>query len=215
MNPAVIVVGAGGHARVVIDALQRAGTEILFATDADPAKHGQTMLGVRVAGGDEAIAAQVPGRVQLALGVGTVGHDRGRRAVAERLAALGHEFATVVHPSAVVASDVRVLEGAQIMAGAVVQTGTQIGRHAIINTGACVDHDCRVGDHAHVAPGATLSGGVDVGDGAFVGAGACVIQSVRVGAGSVVAAGAVVVRDVPAGACVMGVPARERTGERR
>jgi UDP-perosamine 4-acetyltransferase len=210
-----VVIGAGGHARVVIDALKRAGVQVLFATDADPAKHGQTMLGVPVAGGDEALATQVPGRVQLALGIGTVGNDRGRRATAERLAALGHQFATVIHPSAVVAPDVTVLEGAQIMAGAVVQTGSQIGRHAIVNTGACVDHDCRVGDYAHVAPGATLSGGVDVGDGAFVGAGACVIQSVRVGAGSIVAAGAVVIRDVPAGACVMGVPARERTGERQ
>lgn len=211
MTRHVIVVGAGGHARVVIDAFQRTGIEVLFATDVDPAKHGQSLLGVAVRGGDEALAPYGPGSVDLALGVGSVGRDGVRRAIFERLAARGHRFATVIHPAAVVAPDVTLLEGAQVMAGAVVQTGSCIGRNAIVNTGACVDHDCRVGDHAHIAPGATLSGGVEIGAGAFVGTGACVIQSVRIGEGSVVAAGAVVIRDVPAGACVMGVPARGRS----
>ena len=210
MTPTVIVVGAGGHARVLIDALQRAGIQILFATDADPAKHGQSVLGVPVIGGDEALAAHTPGSVHLVVGLGSVGADGPRRAVFERLAGNGHRFATVIHPSAVVAPDVTLLEGAQVMAGAVVQTGSRIGRNAIVNTGACVDHDCRIGNHAHVAPGVTLSGGVEIGEGAFVGVGACVIQSVRVGQGSVVAAGAVVIRDVPAGTCVMGVPARRQ-----
>lgn len=211
MTPTVIVVGAGGHARVLIDALQRAGIQILFATDADPGKHGRSLLGVPVIGGDEALAAHAPGSVPLVVGLGSVGTDGARRAVFERLAADGHRFATVIHPAAVVAPDVMLLEGAQVMAGAVVQTGSHIGRNAIINTGACVDHDCRIGNHAHIAPGATLSGGVEIGDGAFVGTGACVIQSVRIGQGSVVAAGAVVIGDVPAGMCVMGVPARGRS----
>jgi UDP-perosamine 4-acetyltransferase len=210
MTPSVIVVGAGGHARVLIDALQRSGHTILFATDVDVAKRGQSVLGITVAGGDEAIAAHVPGTVLLAIGVGSVGKDDTRRATFERFAREGHRFATVVHPNAVVAPDVTLLDGAQVMAGAVVQTGSCIGRNAIVNTGACVDHDCRVGDHAHIAPGATLSGGVEIGEGTLVGTGACVIQSIRIGSGSVVAAGAVVVRDVPEGACVMGIPARRR-----
>lgn len=207
MRP-VIVVGAGGHARVLIDALQRAGAHIAFATDADPSKQGQTLLGVVVRGGDEAIAAHGRDQVLLAIGVGSMGNDVTRRAIFEWFETRGYRFATVVHPAATIARDVTLLDGAQVMAGAVVQTGTWIGRNAILNTRAGVDHDCRIGDHAHIAPGATICGGVELGEGAFVGAGACVIQAVRIGAGSVIGAGAVVVRDVPAGARVMGVPAR-------
>lgn len=210
MTQAVIVIGAGGHARVLIDALQRAGVPVLFATDANRTKHGGSLLGVPVIGDDRAIASHPPGTVSLVVGLGTVGKDNVRQAVFERLASEGHRFATVVHPRAIVAPDVTLLEGAQVMAGAVVQTGSHIGRNAIINTGARVDHDCRVGDHAHVAPGATLCGAVEIGAGSFIGAAACVIQSVRLGEGSMVAAGAIVVRDVPAGARVMGIPARGR-----
>jgi UDP-perosamine 4-acetyltransferase len=210
MTPPVIVIGAGGHARVLIDALQRAGVPVLCATDVDPLKRGQSVLGVPIAGDDETIATHSPGTVLLAIGLGAVGKDDARRAAFERFARDGYRFATVIHPAAVVAADVTLLDGAQVMAGAVVQTGSRIGRNAIVNTGACVDHDCRVGDHAHIAPGAMLSGSVEIGDGTLVGTGACVIQSVRVGAGSIVAAGAVVVRDVPDRACVMGIPARRR-----
>lgn len=206
---AVLVIGAGGHAKVLIDALQLLGVEILGATDPDPELAGTAILGVPVIGGDEALGRHKPGTVQLVNGVGGVRPNAARRAVFERFKALGHEFASVVHPAAVVARDVALAEGVQIMAGVIVQAGTRIAADAIINTRASIDHDCRLGGHVHIAPGVVLSGGVRVGENAHVGTGASVIQNVTIGRDCLVAAGAVVIRDIPDGTAVAGVPARE------
>lgn len=209
MSLPVIVLGAGGHAKVLIDALQRAGVEIAGATDADPGKCGKSLLGVTVFGGDDVLGRYLPDSVRLVNGLGSVRVDGARRRLFERFKDQGYQFAAVVHPSAIVAPDVVLAEGAQVMAGAVVQTGSRIGKNAIINTRAAVDHDCRIGEHAHIAPGATLSGAVEVGDGAHVGTGASIIQGIRIGRDCLVAAGAVVVGDVRDGAKVAGVPAKE------
>ncbi len=90
-------------------------------------------------------------------------------------------FETVIHPSAVIAPEVHIDDGVQVMAGAIVQPGSWLGENVIINTGARVDHDCTIDAHAHVAPGVTLSGNVHVGNGAHIGAGATVIQGIKVG----------------------------------
>lgn len=209
MSIPVIVLGAGGHARVLIDALQRAGIEISGATDVDSGLVGKSLLGVTVIGGDDAVEKYAPESIRLVNGLGSVRIDSARRRLFERFKGKGYQFAPVIHPSAVIAPDVVVSEGAQVMAGAVVQTGTRIGKNAIINTRAAVDHDCRIGEHAHIAPGATLSGEVEVGNGAHIGTGASIIQGIRLGRDCLVAAGAVVIGDVRDGAKVAGVPAKE------
>lgn len=208
MSDPVLILGAGGHAKVLVEALLADGALIAGILDADPARLGDTVLGVPVIG-DDRIADDFPcDAVRLVNGIGSIGLPALRRAIFERFLARGFAFATVVHPSAVVASDVELGEGAQVMAGVVLQPGCHIGRNAIINTRASVDHDCTIGDHAHIAPGVTLSGGVTVGSGCHLGTGATVIQGVRIGDGSVVGAGAVVTKDVAAGVTVLGVPAR-------
>jgi sugar O-acyltransferase (sialic acid O-acetyltransferase NeuD family) len=209
MSIPVIVLGAGGHAKVLIEALLKNGAVIAGIVDPNPVFLGTEILGVPVIGGDEVITGYPPTDVLLVNGIGSISRPEVRKSVFERFVSQGYRFATVVHSSAVVASDVMLGEGAQVMAGAVIQPGTRIGCNAIVNTRASVDHDCQVEDHGHLAPGVTLSGNVAVGAGTHVGTGATVIQGVSIGANCLVAAGALVIRAVQDNMTVMGVPARE------
>jgi UDP-perosamine 4-acetyltransferase len=211
MTLPVMVLGAGGHAAVVVDALLECGMRLLGLVDPAPPAGRDAILGVRVLGDESVLERYSPQDLLLANGVGGAGGTtagaEARRAVYERLAGRGFRFATVVHRFAYVARGANLADGAQVMAGAVVQPFAAVGLNTIVNTRASIDHDCVVGAHVHIAPGATLSGGVRVGDGAHVGVGATIKQGVAIGAGALVAAGAVVIHDVAAGARVMGVPA--------
>lgn len=208
MNVPVLILGGGGHAKVLVEALLAGGAVIAGIVDPDPELQTKTVLGVPVIGDDETVGEYPGDAIRLVNGIGSVGLPKARKAIFERFLALGFNFASVTHPSAVVASDALLEEGAQIMAGAVIQPGCRIGRNAIVNTRVCVDHDCVIGEHVHLAPGVTLSGAVTVGAGCHLGTGATVIQGINIGAGSVVGAGAVVTKDVSAGVTVVGVPAR-------
>jgi len=206
-RPAVIL-GGGGHAKVVVDLLRAHGHPILgFVTPEGPVCPVAGM-GVPYLGRDDDLAGLDVDSVVLALGFGSVRPGEARRSVFERFKAAGFTFATLCHPAAVIAGDVQLGEGCQIMAGAVVQTGCRIADNVIVNTRVALDHDCLIGAHVHIATGAAISGGVRIESGAHIGAGAVVIQGVRVGAGGLVAAGAVVIGNVPDHCAVAGVPAR-------
>lgn len=208
MNRSWIVLGGGGHASVIIDALLLLGREILGFTD--PVADAGAVLEVEHLGEDAVVNGYSPDRVVLANGLGSVGPTRARGELYRRFVARGYAFPAVLHPAAVVARSARIGAGAQLMAGSVVQPNCILGENVLVNTHASVDHDCVVGDHVHIAPGATLSGGVVVGAGAHVGVGSSVVQGIRIGDDSIIGAGAVVLHDVPAGATVVGVPARTR-----
>ena len=198
------MIGAGGHAKVVIATLRAAGAEVDAVLDDDDRKWEAELLGVPVRGPVAVLGGGRWGRAILA-----IGDNRIRRRLAAELGALeGLEWARAVHPSAVVHASVELAPGTVVFAGAVVQPDVRIGGHAIVNTGATVDHDCRVGDFVHVAPGSHLAGSVVVGEGALLGIGSAFMPGVRIGAWATVAAGGVVVGDVEAGATVKGVPAR-------
>jgi UDP-perosamine 4-acetyltransferase len=198
--PPIIIVGAGGHAKVALDALRRAGRPVLGMVDQDQSKHGKIILGATVLGGDDVVFARRPEEIVLVNGVGSVRRPRTRRDVYERFTARGFKFTTVIHPSAIIAENVVLGAGAQIMAGAVIQAGARIGADTIINTGATLDHDCDIGEHVHVAPGVTLSGDVVVGPTTHIGCGATIVQGVKIGPDCLVHAGAVVVADIAEGA---------------
>lgn len=208
-DAAIIILGAGGHAKVLIDALLASSAVIAGIVDPDLTLAGTKILGVPVLGGDNVVNEFPPSEVQLVNGLGSVGLPVKRQQLFERFKGMGYNFATVIHPSAVIASDVVLGEGAQVMAGAIIQPGCRIGTNSIINTRASVDHDCIIGDHVHIAPGVTMSGEVQVGNGAHVGTGVAIIQGASIGNDCLVAAGAVVTKDVIAGTMVRGVPARE------
>jgi UDP-perosamine 4-acetyltransferase len=202
----VIIIGGGGHAKVVASTLLLCRRSILGFVDLNPV--AVPLLGIRCLGNDSAVSFHSPSEVLLVNGVGSACCTANRRAVYDRFMRERYRFATVIHPTAVVASELEIEDGVQIMAGAILQPGSSIGANAIVNTGAIIDHDCVVGSHAHIAPGAVLSGGVRVDSGAHIGTGACVIQGVFIGADSIVGAGAVVIKDVPPGVTTVGVPAK-------
>lgn len=207
MQRPVILLGCGGHGRVLLDILDKCSISILGYTD-----HSRTtglVKDIPYLGKDEEIFTQYkPDEIVLVNGLGSVGSTQKRRQLFERFSKKGYRFANVVDPSTVISGSVQLKEGVQVIAGAIIHTGTVIGENSIVNTKASVDHDCRVGAHVHIAPGATLSGSVIVEDGVHIGAGATVIQGVKIGRESIVAAGAVVIHDVPPGATVAGVPAK-------
>ena len=209
MSYPVIILGAGGHAKVLINALQLQSVELLGITDTDSSKEGQLLMGIPMIGNDEEVMKFSAETVRLVNGLGSTYVSPHRRQLFDRFRNRGYQFAHVVHPFAIPAEDLILSEGAQIMAGAVVQPGCRIGKNVIINTHSTVDHDCHIGDHAHISPGATLSGGVCVEANSHIGAGATVIQGIRIGHNCLVAAGSVVIRNVPDGVAVVGVPARE------
>ncbi|MBX3625481.1 MAG: NeuD/PglB/VioB family sugar acetyltransferase [Rhizobacter sp.] len=200
------IVGAGGHAKVVMDALaagpQGAG-ECCFADD-DERLFGTRLLGCRVEGPVRQVV-RASDRFHVAIGSNPV-----RSTLHAQLVALGALPHTVVHPGASVSVHARLGHGVFVAAGAVVAPLALIKDGVIVNHGAVVDHDCVVGAFSHVAPNAALSGGVKIGSGVLVGAGANVLPGVSVGDRAVVGAGAVVSEDVPVGAVVIGLPARQR-----
>ena len=208
MNYPVIILGAGGHGKVVADALLAMGCEVIGFADADPAKWGTTVLGFPVLGGDDIVTRRRADSVLLANGIGSAGSLVLRRDTYVRFAGLGYQFAAVVHPRAAVAKSAKLGAGVQIMAGAVVQADARIGDNTIINTGAVVDHDCVIGQHCHIAPGCVLSGGIEVSDESHVGTGASIRQGVKIGKQTVVGVGAAVVSDFDGGCTIAGVPAR-------
>jgi len=201
----LILVGSGGHARVLLSTLLLQGARVLGFVDPD--KTQAELLGVPYLGDDDAISYD-PDQVMLINGLGSVASIANRLRVYEFFRGRGYRFASVIHPGAIIAPETELADGAQIMAGAILQTGCIVEENCIINTGARVDHDCVIHAHAHVAPGAVLSGNVHVGSRSHIGAGATLIQGVHIGSGAIVGAGAVVLSNVPESCTVVGVPAR-------
>jgi sugar O-acyltransferase (sialic acid O-acetyltransferase NeuD family) len=204
----VIVVGAGGHAKVLIDILHMNHIPMIGLTDKNMKSQGKTILGVPIIGDDDLILSYSPQKIMLVNGLGSTGSTLHRQQIFTTFKDRGYGFCNVIHKSAILAKDISYGEGIQVMAGSVIQPGCVLGNNVILNTKASVDHDCVVGDHVHIAPGTTICGGVIVGEGAHVGTGSVVVQGVKIGKASIVGAGAVVTKDIPDYTLVMGVPAK-------
>lgn len=220
MTERCILLGAGGHTRVLIDAIRLSGVaEIHGILDPSCERWGQSLLDVPILGGDELMAQMAAEGVKyFVVGLGSTGNSDPRRRLFQLGQSQGLQPLTIIHPTCIHSSLAVIGAGSQLLAGSIVNTGALIGKNVIVNTGAIVEHDCQIGDHAHIATGARLAGTVHVGTGAHIGIGAAVRQGITIGEAAVVGAGAAVVADVPPRTVVVGVPARvlrsvEKAGE--
>lgn len=191
-----IVIGGGGHAKVLIEALAAAKIKVLGFTDNVSKTITIGNIKIPYLGSDEVLERYSPKKVYLVNGVGSVGRPRQRIEVYKKLKRAGYTFFTVIHPRAIIASGVELGEGVQVMAGVVLQTGVTVGENSILNTRSSIDHDCVIGAHAHVAPGAVLCGDVCVAEESHIGAGAVIIQGIKIGSQVLVRAQSLVTADI-------------------
>ena len=209
---ALVILGAGGHARVVAETASAQGgfSKIAFLDDhAHKQEDQSTVLGWPLLGPlnrvlEPAILEAYPAAL---VGIG----DAAKRLFwLEKLSVCGYELQPLIHPTAWVAPSASLGNGTVVFAHAAIQTNAAIGTGSILNTGCSVDHDVHLADGVHICPGARLAGGVHVGSRSWIGIGACVIQQVRIGADVTVGAGAAVVQDLQDGITAVGVPAVSR-----
>jgi UDP-perosamine 4-acetyltransferase len=212
VNRSVFVVGAGGHAKMVLEAMRSQVPAWNVVACLDNHRGGGSLLGVPVCEDTPQTIMQY--RDNGVLGFVAIGENRVRMRLMQHLRQLEVSLATVVAGSAFVSPSAILGPGTVVMHGAVVGADARMGCGCILNTHASVDHDCDVKDFAHIAPGSHLAGNVSVGEGAMLGVGCSVIPKVTIGDWSVLGAGAVVVRDVPPQVTWVGCPARPIGGSR-
>lgn len=200
----IVVIGAGGHAKVCIESLRGMGQQVDFCIG--DAQGQDYCLSVPVLQGDDNLARlRDEGYTHAFVAVGS---NRLRARLADFAIAQGYELVNAISPYAVISPTARLGSGIAIMAGAVVNAEAFVDDLAIVNTGACVDHDCRIGKAAHVAPQCGLAGNVTVGSKSFLGIGSRVIPEIHIGSEVMIGAGSVVISDIDDNQTVVGVPAR-------
>jgi len=206
----LIGVGAGGHAKVIVDILRIMGNyKIVGLLDTNEDLGGTEIYGIPVLGNDDLLHSMYERGLRHAfIGVGTIANSRPRQELYEKVRKQGFQIVSAIHPLTIISSSAIIGHGPTIMAGAIVNAEAQLGDNVIVNTGAIIEHDCIIGNHAHIATGAKLASTVQVGNGAHVGVGSVIRQCINIGDGAVIGAGAVVVKDVPQDTVVVGVPAR-------
>lgn len=207
MTRKIVVVGAGGHARSVCDAILDAGSYELVGVISPRPDDWDNYRGVKWLGTDD-ISKDIfsNGCTFAAMGLGFMGgRSRLRERIADAYRAVGFSFPAVIDPTAIVSVGAVVGDGAFIGKGAIVNANASVGDFAIVNSGALVEHDCAVGDYTHIAVRACLCGAAKVGADVLVGANSTLLQGIRVGDGAIIGAGTTVLRDVPDGVRALGL----------
>ena len=203
----LIMLGGGGHARVCLDPISRQNLRCLGYVAPTPSTDIDTRYNYM--GTDEIINNYLQEEILLVNGIGKISGAAVRKEIFEKFKSMGYSFATIIHDSCVIAGGICIQEGAQLMAGAVINTGSTVGANTIINTRAVIEHDCVVGSHSHISPGTVICGGCNIGSHVHIGAGSTLIQKIKVGDESIIGAGSLVLRDVKENSLVFGVPAKE------
>lgn len=206
--PPCVIIGGGGHARVVLDILflSKLGQPQAII-DSDKSRHGSKLCDVPIVGGDEALD-NLKDIHHFVMGIAGAGNNAPRMRLYKMALEKGLKPLTIIHPGAIVSPQAVIADGVQIFPGAIINAGATIGENVIVNSRAIVEHDVIVNAHAHIAPGACVCGAVQVGEGAHVGAASVIRQGIKIGARAIVGIGAVVLNDIAEDTTVIGNPAR-------
>lgn len=197
----IYLIGAGGHAKVILALLEEQGRKCLGIYDDNEALWGKKLSGVPIMGA----VKELPDRNDISAVI-AIGNNNVREHIAEKFHNL--HWATLIHPYSWIHKSVSIHEGTVVFAGAVIQPDVCIGKHTIINISASIDHDCVIGSFCHIAPGCHLAGGINVGDNAFLGIGTTAIPCIFITANTMIGAGAVVIKDTTRCGTYVGVPAK-------
>jgi len=211
MKHKLLLIGAGGHCKVIIDLLMKSKEYDVGGIIDLKERIGDNISGVRVVGTDlDLLKFYKKGIKYCFISIGSVGESNLRAKLYGLARKTGFIFPTLVHPSALISSQAIIGYGNYIAPGAVINAGAQLGNNCIINTGAIIEHDCKLGDFVHLSPGSVLSGGVKIGDYSHIGAGSIVIQGLIIGARVMVGAGSVVTKNIRSSVIAYGNPCKER-----
>lgn len=201
----VIIIGAGGHGKVILDILSFDDKiEVIGFIDDNPLLKGNLVNGIRVIGSFDEVIENIPAKAVVV----AIGDNKIRTNFFEKCKEKSLETINAIHPSAVISKNVKIGEGAVIMAGVIINSGAYIGNNVCVNTQASIDHDCYLDDNCHIWPGAVLTGTVKVGKLSYIGSGAIVLPKLKIGERCMVGAGAVVTKEVLDNTTVIGIPAR-------
>lgn len=210
MSNPIILVGGGGHCRVIIDIINENNEydEILISDIKE--NKGKELLGIRIEHTDDELSNLYNKGIKNAfVSLGNVNLTTKREELYNKLKSIGFILPVIASKSANISKHTEINEGTLIGKNVVINPGVKIGKNCIINTGAIIEHDCVIEENVHIAPGAILSGGVTVGTNSFIGAGAIIIQKTNITANTLIGAGAVVIKDVTSSGVYVGTPAKK------
>lgn len=190
-----LLIGAGGHARVVSSILEALGENIVAVFDMNKS--------IKSLDGIQNLVTYSPNLFPESKIIIAIGDSKKREEIVSKIK---HKFGVVIHPSAIVDRLVKIGEGSQVIHGVIINRGTNIGSHCLINTSSSIDHDCEIGDFVHIAPNAVICGSVTIGNGTLVGAGSCILPNLKIGKNVTIAAGSVVTKNIPDNSLVKGIP---------
>jgi len=208
MEDRYVVLGAGGHSKIILNILCMNGKNIQGLTDVSY-KDGDLCMGYPLLGTDDILEELYKDGVRCAaIGIGHVGNPRIRNNVYAMAKNIGFSFPNIIHSSATVADTVILGEGNLLSAGCIINPDSCIGDICIINTGAVIEHDVIIGKGVHIAPHSTVLGAARIGDDTLIGAGSTIIQGVTIGRNCIIGAGAVVLEDIEDNSVIVGNPGR-------
>jgi sugar O-acyltransferase (sialic acid O-acetyltransferase NeuD family) len=193
----LVIIGAGGHASVLLDILKQQNRKVIAYISPDTAENKELFEGIKHLQKDEDISQFTPEKIKLINGIGHMPNSQLRAKIYQKFTELGYQFSGVIADSAIISSKASIASCAQVLAGAIVQVGSVIGANCIINTGAIIEHDTLIGANVHMAPKTLVCGSSKIGQASFVGAGATIINNINVGEYCVVAAGTCTVKNMP------------------